>query len=218
MSGTLGSSVPLVDLSALPLLFVVLAFSLTIHEAAHAWSADLLGDPTALRSGRVSLSPPAHLSVTGALIFPLLSFFSGFPLIGWSRPIPVTAGELGRRWRAKVVLIWAAGPAANLALAVGAGLLIRVGGAVTGSGLDSLSLSFLVRTIDVNLLLALLNLLPVPPLDGGNLLAAVLPDPMGGALRHVRPYGPVLLYVLILSGVLSAAILPIRASLRAVLL
>jgi len=209
---------PLVDLSALPLLFVVLAFSLTIHEAAHAWSADLLGDPTALRSGRLSVSPPVHLSVTGALIFPLLSFFSGFPLTGWSRPIPVDAGELGCRWRSKVALIWAAGPLVNLALAVVAGLLIRLGAAATGSGLDSLSLSFLVRTIDVNLLLALLNLLPVPPLDGGNFLAAVLPDPMGGALRHVRPYGPVLLYVLILSGVLSAVILPIRASLRSVLL
>jgi Zn-dependent protease len=79
-------------------------------------------------------------------------------------------------------------------------------------------LSLLVRTIDVNLLLALLNLLPVPPLDGGNFLAAILRDPTGGALRHIRPYGPVLLYVLILSGVLSAVILPIRASLRSVLL
>ena len=104
------------------------------------------------------------------------------------------------------------------ALADASGLHLRHGAAARGSGLDSLSWSFLGRTIDVTLLLALLNLLPVPPLDGGNLLAAVLPDPIGGALRHVRPYGPVLLYVLILSGVLSAVILPIRASLRSVLL
>ena len=209
---------PLVDFSVLPILFVVLAVSLSIHEAAHAWSADLLGDPTALRSGRLSLSPPVHLGLTGALIFPLVSFFSGFPLIGWSRPIPVDVKELGSRWRSKVAIIAAAGPLANLALAVGAGLLIRLGAAATGSGLDSVSLSFLVRTIDVNLLLALVNLVPVPPLDGGNLLAAVLPDPVGTALRHLRPYGPVLLYVLMLSGVLSASILPIRASLRSVLL
>ena len=209
---------PLVDFSVLPILFVVLAVSLSIHEAAHAWSADLLGDPTALRSGRLSLSPPVHLGLTGALVFPLVSFFSGFPLIGWSQPIPVDVKELGSRWRSKVAIIAAAGPLANLALAVGAGLLIRLGAAATGSGLDSVSLYFLVRTIDVNLLLALVNLLPVPPLDGGNLLAAVLPDPVGTAFRHLRPYGPVLLYVLMLSGVLSASILPIRASLRSVLL
>ena len=209
---------PLVDLNALPLTFVVLAFSLTVHEAAHAWSADLLGDPTALRTGRLSLSPPVHLGVTGALVFPLVSFFSAFPLVGWSRPIPVDTGELGSRWRRKVALIGAAGPIANLALAVVAGLLIRLGAAATGSGLDNLSLSFLVRTIDVNLLLALFNLLPVPPLDAGNVLAAVLPESVGGALRHLRRFGPVLLYVLILSGVLSAVLLPIRSSLRSVLL
>ena len=90
--------------------------------------------------------------------------------------------------------------------------------AATGSGLDNLSLSFLVRTIDVNLLLALFNLLPVPPLDAGNVLAAVLPESVGGVLRHLRPFGPVLLYVLILSGVLSVVLLPIRSSLRSVLL
>jgi Zn-dependent protease len=209
---------PLVDLSSLPLLFVVLAASLTVHEAAHAWSADLLGDPTTLRSGRLSLDPFAHLGIIGAVIFPLVSFFSGFPLIGWSRPIPVHAGELGERWRGKLMMIAAAGPLANLALAGGAGLLIRLGSAATGGGLDSMILSFLVRAIDVNLLLALINLLPIPPLDGGNLLGAVLPDPAGAAMRQLRPYGPVLLYVLMLSGVLSASILPIRSSLRSVLL
>ena len=209
---------PLVDFSALPLLFVVLAVSLTVHEAAHAWSADLLGDPTAMRSGRLSLSPPAHLGVVGALIFPLVSFLSGFAFVGWSQPIPVDTSELGCRWRRKVAVIAAAGPLASLTLAVGAGLLIRFVTAVTGSGLDSLSLSFLVRLIDVNLLLALINLLPIPPLDGGNALAAVLPDPIGGLLRQLRPFGPILLYVLMLSGVLSASILPIRSSLRSALL
>ena len=209
---------PLVDLSALPLLFVVLAFSLTVHEAAHAWSADLLGDPTALRAGRLSLSPSVHLGLIGALVFPLVSFFSSFPMTGWSRPVPVDTSELGTRWKRKVVLIGAAGPAANLALAAGAGLLLRLGGMVTDAGRASLTRSFLVRTIDVNLLLALLNLLPVPPLDAGNVLAAVLPEPLRGALRYMRPYGPILLYVLILSGVLSAVVLPIRSSLRSVLL
>jgi Zn-dependent protease len=209
---------PLVDFSALPLLFVVLAVSLTVHEAAHAWSADLLGDPTALRSGRLSLSPPAHLGAIGALIFPLVSFVTGFPPIGWSRPIPVDTSELGTHWRRKVAMIGAAGPLANLALAIAAGLLIRLGTAATGSGLDSLSLSFLVRTIDVNLLLALVNLLPIPPLDGGNVLASVLPDPSGALLRQLRPFGPILLYVLMLSGVLSVSILPIRSSLRSALL
>ena len=90
---------PIVDFGALPLLFVVLAVSLTVHEAAHAWSADLLGDPTVLRSGRLSLSPSVHLGVVGALIFPLVSFISGFPFIGWSKPIPVDTSELGSRWR-----------------------------------------------------------------------------------------------------------------------
>ena len=209
---------PLVDFSVLPLLFVVLAVSLTVHEAAHAWSADLLGDPAAMRSGRLSLSPAAHLGAVGAVIFPLVSFVSGLPFVGWSRPIPVDTRELGSHWRRKLAMIAAAGPLANLALAIGAGLLIRLGTAATGSGLDSMSLSFLAKTIDVNLLLALINLLPIPPLDGGNLLAAVLPEPAGGLLRQLRPFGPILLYVLMLSGVLSVSLLPIRSSLRSALL
>jgi Zn-dependent protease len=209
---------PLVDFSVLPLLFVVLAVSLTVHEAAHAWSADLLGDPTPLRAGRVSLSPPVHLGLIGALIFPFVSFVSGFPFFGWSRPTPIQTSELGRRWRSKVALIAAAGPLANLGLALGAALLLRVGSAVSSSGLDSVSLSFLVRIIDINLLLALVNLLPIPPLDVGNALATVLPDPAGALLRQLRPFGPVLLYVLMLSGALSASILPIRSSLRSALL
>lgn len=209
---------PLVDFSVLPLLFVVLAVSLTVHEAAHAWSADLLGDPAAMRSGRLSLSPADHLGLVGAVIFPLVSFVSGLPFVGWSRPIPIDPAELGSHWRRKLAVIAAAGPLANLALAIGAGLLIRVGAAATGSGLDSISLSFLAKIIDVNLLLALINLLPIPPLDGGNLLAAVLPNPAGGLLRQLRPVGPFLLYVLMLSGVLSVSLLPIRSSLRSALL
>ena len=208
---------PLVDYSQIVLPFVVLLFSLTIHEAAHAWSADLLGDPTAATLGRVTLNPVAHLDWVGSVLFPIAAFVSGFALVGWARPMTVDTGHLGPYWRRKATLIAAAGPASNLAIAVLAAGLIHAGAASTGAGLDMVSAQLLFKAVDLNVLLAAMHALPVPPLDGGTLLGLVLPEQAAAAVRGMRPYGGLVLFALLLTGWLQASLDPIRFFFAAVL-
>jgi Zn-dependent protease len=183
--------------------FVVLLFSLTVHESAHAWTADRLGDPTARLLGRVSLNPVVHADLFGTVIFPLISMMSGVPLIGWAKPVPVNISRL-RRHRSDYVLVAAAGPASNLLIALAAAALLAlipstpivVGDAEISAPL----LAFVTRALYVNVLLAVFNMLPIPPLDGGNVLGGILPRPL--AVRYdalVRPYGFILLYALMLT-------------------
>src|SRR4051812_48949779 len=115
-------SLPDIDFAQGFLLFIVLLFSLTVHEAAHAWTADRLGDPTARLKGRVSLNPLVHIDPIGTIVFPLLAIVANVPLIGWAKPVPVNVTKL-RHERRDYVLVAAAGPASNLLLAVGAAMI-----------------------------------------------------------------------------------------------
>ena len=180
--------------------FVVLLFSLTIHEMAHAWTADRLGDPTARLLGRVSLNPLVHADLIGTVVFPLVALVSGAPLIGWAKPVPVNIRRL-RHERRDYVLVAAAGPASNLALAVGAAVILAafpVSPVVLGepnmSALVAAALRFVVW---LNILLAVFNMLPIPPLDGGNVLSGLLPHRFAAMLNQVRPYGFLFLYALL---------------------
>jgi len=194
---------PGIDFAQVFIAFVVLLFSLTVHEMAHAWTADRLGDPTARLLGRVSLNPVVHADLFGTIIFPLLSMVSGVPLIGWAKPVPVNIGRL-RRHRSDYVLVAAAGPASNLIIAIVAAALRSLMPAtpvVFGSAEISAPLvAFVTRALYVNVLLAVFNMLPIPPLDGGNVLGGLLPRPL--AMRYdamMRPYGFILLYALMLT-------------------
>src|SRR3954466_5361944 len=116
---------PGIDIAQVFIAFVVLLFSLTVHEAAHAWTADRLGDPTARMLGRVSLNPIVRVDPIGTILFPLLAIVTGVPLIGWAKPVPVNVSKL-RHHRRDYVLVAAAGPASNLTLAVIAALVLKV--------------------------------------------------------------------------------------------
>jgi Zn-dependent protease len=202
---------PLVDFGQLPISFTVLLVSLTLHEAAHAWAGELFGDPTPSQQGRLSFSPLAHLSLPGSLLFPLASFAGGYALIGWTKPAPVDVRELGSRWRARVLMIAAAGPLASLVVAAVAAGAIRLGVTATGSPLDAITAPLLFRAVDLNVLLAVFNLLPVPPLDAGNALAMLLPSAFVPAAAPWRVAGVLLLFVLALSGILAIVIRPLRS-------
>ncbi len=194
---------PAIDFAQVFIAFIVLLFSLTVHETAHAWTADRLGDPTARLAGRVSLNPVVHADLIGTVLFPLLSLVGGIPLIGWAKPVPVNLGRL-RRGRTDYVLVAAAGPASNLLLALVAAAVLAVmpwESLLTGSRDVATPLfTLLSRAVTLNVLLAVFNMLLIPPLDGGNVLAGLLPRPI--AMRYdalVRPYGFMLLYALMLT-------------------
>ena len=199
-----------VDFVAVFIAFVVLIFSLTFHEAAHAVTADRLGDPTARLLGRVSLNPAVHVDPIGTILFPLISMFTGAPLIGWAKPVPVNPTRLGHQWKRKFMVIAAAGPASNLVIAIVAAVLLRI---VPISGhLEAVTLSplgvLLRQLVGLNVLLAVFNMIPVPPLDGGNVVAGVLRGPVAEAYERLRPYGFLILYALILTGTLNTIVFP----------
>jgi Zn-dependent protease len=181
---------------------IVLLFSLTVHEMAHAWSADRLGDPTARLLGRVSLNPIVHADPIGTILFPLISMVSGAPLLGWAKPVPVNIRHLGHP-RRDYMLVAAAGPASNLALAIGAAAVLAVM-PISPQTLEEPTVTvplaaILSRLIQLNALLAVFNMIPIPPLDGGNVLSGLLPVPLAAAFNRIRPYGILLLYALILT-------------------
>lgn len=191
--------------------FTVLLVSLTLHESAHAWTADRLGDPTARLLGRVSLNPAVHIDPIGTVLFPLIAFTTGAPIIGWAKPVPVNIYNLRHQGR-DFVLVAAAGPASNLVLAVGASVVLHLLGApaLDTPGLAALSpaSSFLDSLLHVNILLAVFNMVPIPPLDGGNVLAGLLPRGAAVTFDRLRPYGFLLLYGLMLTGMLYVLIAP----------
>jgi Zn-dependent protease len=199
-----------IDLVAVFIAFAVLIFSLTVHEAAHAVTADRLGDPTARLLGRVSLNPAVHVDPIGTILFPLISMLTGAPLIGWAKPVPVNPTRLGRQWKQKFMVIAAAGPASNIVIAIVAALILHivpVSGSFQERTLAPLAV-FLYQLVGLNVLLAVFNMIPVPPLDGGNVVAGVLRGPVAEAFDRVRPYGFFILYALILSGALSRIVIP----------
>ena len=181
--------------------FAILLLSLTVHEAAHAWSADRLGDATARMLGRLSLNPAVHIDPIGTIVFPLISLFTGLPLIGWAKPVPVNTRALYPNWRQKFMLVAAAGPASNLVLAVIAAVLVRV------VPVGPVSAAF-ETAVYLNVLLAVFNMVPVPPLDGGNVLSGLLTGSMAETFDKLRPYGFLILYGLMLSGILWTIVSP----------
>jgi Zn-dependent protease len=189
--------------------FLILVMSLSVHEAAHAWAANTLGDPTARRLGRLSLNPAVHVDLVGTLLFPLVAITTGLPLIGWAKPVPVDFRHL-RSPRRDFALIAAAGPVSNVLMALlGAGVFAALGaadGAMPGGLLAGTVRYFVV----LNVLLAVFNMVPVPPLDGGNVLMGVLPASGAILVDRLRPYGFILLYALMLTGALSAIMRPVQ--------
>jgi Zn-dependent protease len=197
-----------IDLVAAAIGFGVLLLSLTIHEAAHAWTADRLGDPTARVLGRVSLNPLVHIDPIGTVLLPIVAAVSHLPLIGWAKPVPVSTRNL-RHPRRDFMIVAAAGPISNLLQAVVASLLLRA--ALRGAPLEgdvSLLASALFLAVEINLLLAFFNLIPVPPLDGGNVLLGLLPPRAAVMYAQLRQYGFIVLYALMLTGIASALIMP----------
>ena len=195
------------DLLSIVVPVVIVLLSLTVHEAAHAWTSDRLGDPTARVLGRVSLNPLVHIDLIGTVLLPLIAAVSNLPIIGWAKPVPVDIRRL-RHPRRDFALVAAAGPASNLLQAIVVAVLFHVLPLEKVTLLGLYWPNVLRRAADINILLALFNMVPVPPLDGGNVLAGLLPRDAAAMLDRLRPFGIIILYALLLTGVLGALIVP----------
>lgn len=195
--------------------FVIL-FAITVHEAAHAWTALKLGDPTAAALGRASLNPLVHIDPIGTVLFPLVLIFLRMPVFGWAKPVPYNPYNL-RRPRKGGLWISLAGPMANILTAAAAVLLFQLL-KLAGSGIAESS--FLVKPLTglgtvlyatalINVSLAVFNLIPVPPLDGSGILAGLLSERGAAQYERLRPYGFLILIALMYSRVPSLVFSPV---------
>jgi Zn-dependent protease len=198
---------------------IVFAFALSVHESAHGWMAERLGDPTARWLGRITLNPLKHIDPFGTVLLPLMLAFMGWPPLGWAKPVPFVPRNL-RNPRRDPVLVALAGPASNLTAACGGMVVLIVAklvvpdfgiimlqalhmGSAGMSGIIAPLAFMLFSLIFVNLALGVFNLIPIPPLDGSKLLTALLPSRMLSRYWELERYGMVLVLVLSISGLLG---------------
>jgi Zn-dependent protease len=192
---------------ALPVIFAI-----TLHEAAHGYVARHFGDPTAWQLGRITLNPVKHIDLLGTIVIPVLLFVSnaGF-LFGWAKPVPVDFGRL-RRPKQDMLRVAAAGPGANLAMALAWAGLLKLA-IVMPDNPYSLPLAEMGRAgIEVNAVLMLLNLLPIPPLDGGRIAVSLLPPGLAWRFARIERFGFVILLALLFFGGLSYILTPLMRS------
>jgi Zn-dependent protease len=196
----------LVSVIAIPVLFAI-----TVHEVAHGWMARRLGDRTAELAGRLTLNPIKHIDPVGTIVVPLaLLLFSGGQMVfGWAKPVPVAFQNL-RNPRRDMILVAAAGPGSNLVMAMGWALLAA--GQDSVIGLEGTAATWFqqlcVTGILINVILAVFNMLPIPPLDGGRVLAGLVPPEIADVLHRIEPFGFMIVVLLMVTGVLWALLGP----------
>lgn len=219
---------PNIDIGFVVIWFVVFLFSLSFHEAAHAWTSERFGDDTGRHQGRITLNPIAHIDPIGTILFPLIAMFTSVPLLGWAKPVQTNP----LLWRDKTranISVSAAGPISNFILMAVAFIVLKAlilagtlkfnpalrtiyevltPAADQPAFMQPLSM-FLTVMLMLNLALGVFNLIPIPPLDGSHVLEELLPYQMAQAYEQLRPYGFLLLMALLYLGALSFIFQPI---------
>ncbi|HIE90864.1 MAG: site-2 protease family protein [Methylophilaceae bacterium] len=190
-----------ISVSALPIVFAI-----TVHEAAHGYVAKYFGDLTAEKLGRITLNPIKHIDPIGTILFPVLTLMLGGILFGWAKPVPVNFANL-RNPKKDMLWVAAAGPASNFLMAIFWTLVLNYSSSFSGSiGFFFLEMSKV--GIIINLVLMVLNLLPLPPLDGGRIAVSLLPMNLAVMLSQLERYGFIILIALMFTGILGKIISP----------
>ena len=195
---------------ALPVIFAI-----TVHEAAHGWMANRLGDATAREQGRLTLNPIKHIDPVGTVLVPLAMMVLTSFVFGWAKPVPVNYQRL-RNPQRDMVWVALAGPASNFVMAIFWALMMKAGLMLLSSypWLATPLVLMGEAGILINLILMVLNLLPIPPLDGGRIVTGLLPPSLAQGYARIEPYGLIILVVLLVTGVLGQLLFPIIITLR----
>src|SRR5262245_25383589 len=197
------------SLETIVLWVVPVVFAITLHEAAHGYVARMFGDRTAEMLGRITLNPLRHIDPVGTIVVPALLYFTAGPqyTFGWAKPVPVNFGNL-RDPKRDMLWVAAAGPLSNLAMALFWAVMVKVGLSMPGSSFG-LPLSLMgAAGVFFNIIIMVLNLVPLPPLDGGRIVVSLLPHRLAWRFARIEPYGFVILLVLLLTGALGYLLLP----------
>lgn len=189
---------------AIPILFAI-----TLHEAAHGYVAHKFGDDTAKKLGRITLNPLKHIDLVGTIIVPIMMLSTTNFIFGWAKPVPVNDRKL-RQPKKHMAIVAAAGPLSNLAMAIFWVLVLKISIiAIKDEMAGGLIIAFMCQAgILINIILMVLNLLPIPPLDGSKILAAFLPPPLDKYINQANLIGLVIVVVLLVTGLLSAIMMP----------
>ncbi|MFZ2540188.1 MAG: site-2 protease family protein [Gallionella sp.] len=192
-----------IALAAIPVLFAI-----TLHEAAHGYVARHFGDMTAYQQGRISLNPLRHIDPVGTILLPLLTLWMGGILFGWAKPVPVNFAAL-RRPKQDMLWVAIAGPASNLVMALGWALLYKMAWMNPANYFAEPLLGMAQIGIQINVVLMVLNLLPLPPLDGGRVAVSMLPHRQAYQLAKIEPYGMFILIFLLITNLLGLILWPL---------
>ena len=195
-----------IAVSAIPIIFAI-----TVHEAAHGYAAKYFGDFTAEKLGRITLNPLKHIDPLGTVILPAITLMVGGVLFGWAKPVPVNFGNL-RNPKKDMLWVAAAGPASNLVMAILWGILLGFVKRGLDAG-DFSTIAYLIIDmayvgITINIVLMVLNLLPLPPLDGGRIAVSLLPNNLAYQLSRTEKFGFIILIALMFMGVLGKILAP----------
>jgi Zn-dependent protease len=198
------SKLQFLAVAALPILFAI-----TVHEVAHGWVAKRLGDPTAMMMGRLTLNPIKHIDPVGTILLPVLMLWTTGFLFGWAKPVPITWENL-RNPKRDMGVVALAGPAANLIMVFIWALVLKLASLLPHSaatvGIPLVYMGF--AGILINTILMTLNLIPIPPLDGGRIASSLLPNRLSAKFNRLEPFGLLILVVLLITGVLGSILIP----------
>jgi Zn-dependent protease len=190
-----------IAVSAIPVIFAI-----TVHEAAHGYAARYFGDMTAQAMGRISLNPIRHIDPVGTILIPAITMFAGGMLFGWAKPVPVDFSRL-RNPKKDMLWVAAAGPLSNLAMAILWALFINLHGVLPPDLAVPAAFMGAVGVL-INVVLMVLNLLPLPPLDGGRIAVSLLPNHLAAKFARIEPYGFIILLVLLFTHLLGTIMNP----------